>query len=212
MSDKNLINELVSNHSKIDPIASIKMRFFKWILICGLCLGAGISMLGLREDWTTLFASPILLIQNFFILAGIFVAGIFAIKLSVPDTTNKKSGISLLYILAGLWTLILFSIGLLNHASLDELSKFGFGCIRDIVIIGIIPGVTLFAYIRQGVVLEQKLAGVMSMIAAFGIGAFGVQYTCHNDGALHILVWHFLPILILGGTGVMIGKKFIKKL
>ena len=212
MNDKKLIDELVSNHSKVEPITSLKVRFLKWLIICALCLSAGISILGLREDWTTLFTTPIFLIQNLFILIGILIAGIFAIKLSVPNLTTKKSGTKFLYIFGSLWAIILFSVGILNHTSLDELAKFGFGCIRDIVIIGLIPGVALFIFIRQGVVLERKLVGITSMIAAFGIGAFGVQYTCHNDGALHILVWHFLPLIILGGSGVMIGKKLIKKL
>ena len=212
MNDKNLIDELVSNHSKVKPTASIKARCIKWFLVCLLCLSSGISMLGLREDWTRLFTSPILLIQNVFILIGIVIAGVLAIKLSVPSATTKRSGIKFLYILGGLWAVILFSLGILNHASFDELAKLGFGCVRDIVVIGFVPGAALFIFIRQGIVLERKLVGVIGMVASFGIGVFGVQYTCHNDGALHILVWHFLPLIVLGGSGVVIGKKNLEKL
>ncbi len=212
MSDKKLIDDLVSEHTKVEQVASVRIRFTKWLIICALCLSAGISMLGLREDWMTLFSTPILLAQNIFILIGILIVGVFSIKLSVPSVSNKKKGTALLFVLAGLWALILFSIGILNNTTLEELRKLGFGCIQNIIVIGLIPGVALFILIRQGIVLERKLAGGIGMTAAFGIGAYGVQFTCHNDGALHILIWHFLPLIILGVSGVFLGKKFITKL
>lgn len=212
MKDNNLIDELVADHKRVKSVPSIKVRFFTWAFICFLCLATGVSLLGLREDWEILFQHPLLLTQNITILLGVFVSGALGIRLSQPGGTSKKKVKKVLYGLSIIWILILLGIGTLSNASLDELGQFGFGCIKDILIIGGIPGIALFFFIQQGIVMERKITGFIAMVASFGLGAYGVQFTCHNDGALHILVWHFFPLILLGCSGVFFGQFFLKKL
>lgn len=212
MSDKNLIDQLVSEHKEIKSAPSVLSRYILWVVVSALCLAAGVSMLGIREDWASIFTSPLLLLQNIIILVGILLAGFIAVKLSIPGDMPKQQPRKFLISFAVVWALILFFIGLINHAGFEQFFKFGFGCILDIIVIGIIPGVALLIFISQGVVLERRLAGVLGMSAAFGVGAYGVQFTCHSDDAIHIFLWHFIPVIILAWCGTLIGKKFINKL
>jgi hypothetical protein len=212
MSENDFINKLASEHSKVERSPSTGSRFFKWLLICLFSLSIGISTLGLREDWTTLFNSPILLIQNLFIFISFIMSGLVAIKLSTPGAIKGKRGKTFIYLVISIWSLILICLGLFNGAEISNFTKVGFSCIKDIIIIGIIPGMALFFFILQGVLLKRSLASFLAMLSAFGLGAFGVQFTCHNDDPIHIFMWHFLPLILLSFLGMLIGKKVVKKL
>ena len=207
-----IINDLVNDHKEVQKTPSFAKRFVSWLLICLLCCGAGVSLVGLREDWMILWQKPGLLLQNIFILVGIIISGAFAIKLSTPGEVKQKKNERLLYILSGSWALVLFFIGLTEGGSLAEIKNIALLCGVDILVIGLIPGIALFFFMSQGVILNRKLAAVTGVVASLGVGAFAVQYTCHNDDPIHVLVWHFLPLVILVLIGGKFGKKFFKKL
>ena len=211
MKENDLIEQLVRNHQKVTPVEPIRSRFFKWLIISVICLSVGISTLGLREDWQILFTNPLLLIQNVFIFLSVIMTGFFSIKLSQPGEVFKTKTKPLIIIITNLWLLILLAIGLVNDFNMQEFSKIKLGCVKDILILGIIPGAILFILMLKGVILKNKIAGLFAFITAFSLGAWGVQYTCHNDDPIHILLWHFIPVLLLGMIGITFGNKFIKK-
>lgn len=212
MTENDFINKLTSEHTEVKKAPSIAARFLKWMIICIFSLSVGVASLGLREDWQILFNSPVLLVQNLFILFSFIMTGFVAIKLSSPGALKHGSDKKLIYAVIAIWSLILITLGLLNGAEISNFKKIGLSCIRDIVVIGLIPGVALFFFILQGIVLKRSIAGFMAMLSAFALGTYGVQFTCHNDDAIHIFIWHFLPLISLSALGILIGRRFIKKI
>jgi hypothetical protein len=47
------------------------------------------------------------------------------------------------------------------------------------------------------------------MLAAVGMSALahaGTRFVCHNDGALHVLLWHCSFVLLVGAAGILVGR------
>lgn len=207
--DEKLIESLVADHQARKPIPSRSLTFFKWALIVILCLAVGISGLGLREDWRILFSQWSLLLQNLFILFSFFFSAWLVLGLGRPGIELKRKSFIFLSLFILCWSVLLILIGVSEGYSLAQFRRFSPSCIRDILIIGVIPGMALFFLLRSGVYTQRFLSGVLGIGAALGVGAWGVQFTCHNDDPIHILLWHFLPLLVLASLGLWVGKKFL---
>ena len=93
MKDNDLINDLVNDHKEIQKSPSSTKLMVAWFFICLLCLAAGVSFLGLREDWEILIKTPTLLLQNIFIFIGVIISGFFSIKLSTPGEIKQENTI-----------------------------------------------------------------------------------------------------------------------
>lgn len=212
METKNLIQKLSNDHKKVKPVESVPVQFLKWILISILCLLAGIGTLGLREDWQFLFKTPLLLLQNILLLISFISVGFCALNLARPGRlTIKIITLSLLTPII-MWGAVLLIMILTDSYQPQKAFKISFGCIKDILIIGMLPGAALFFFISRGVILKRFLSGLMSTLAFLMIGAWAVQFTCHNDDPLHIVIWHFLPIIVLALIGASIYLSLSKKL
>jgi hypothetical protein len=203
MNTDDLIEKLANEPRNTEDF-SPKKSFLIWLLICAFCLLAGISSLGLREDWMLLIDSPLLLLQNLMILLGFVSLGYISLMLSVPGNINTKKAKLFISIPIVVWLLCLLLIFANSNYDPTTALKIGFGCVSDIIIIGVLPGAALFFFLAKGMVLSKWITGLVASVSVLMLGAWAVQYTCHNDSAVHILLWHFLPMLIgsLIGAGI----------
>jgi len=64
--------------------------------------------------------------------------------------------------------------------------------------------------LRKAAPLNLEKTGMLSVLSVGALGAFGTQFICTIDSPLHFLLWHFIPVLIIGLLGVFLGKLFLK--
>lgn len=210
MDNNDLIDKLAKEGSntrkKFNPVSS----FCKWIVITLVSVIGGSLSLGIRGDWLKIFREPSLLLQNFVLLFGFIVTGYAAFKLSTPGQMKRKKVIALLVTLFLFWGVAILSM--YSGDGVGGAPSFSFGCIRDILIIGGIPGAALLMFLFHGVILERVITGLVASVALLCVGAWAVQFTCHNDHPFHIFVSHFLPMIVCSAAGAGIFLKFHKKL
>jgi hypothetical protein len=70
-------------------------------------------------------------------------------------------------------------------------------------------GILMFA-VRRGVVTRPALAGAATGILAGALGGVAYAIACKNDGAMFVLVWYGLAILVVGSIGAGIGWKYLR--
>lgn len=85
----------------------------------------------------------------------------------------------------------------------------GLNCIRDIVVLGLLPGALLFFMIKKAAPLGLGKVGAFAALSVAALGAVGTQFICTNDDPLHALIWHYVPVLLLGWLGVVIGRRLL---
>ncbi len=209
MREIDLIEKLSSELRPVQPVESVAKRLLKWLGISILCISAGISLSGLREDWQLVFRSPVLLFQNVAILLGIITSAAAALLLSVPGNEKTKATKFLVIVPVVIWVLILM-FGIFEEREFHP--GMGVSCATDIFLFGILPGLLLFFLVRKGAALLRGYAGFLVLLASAGTGAWALQFTCHNDEPAHILLWHFFPMVVLSTLGILVGRKFLRRI
>lgn len=170
------------------------------------CLATGVVVYGLRSDLETTMQNPTFYLQTLFLLALAGLSAFSAFVLSIPD--RKKPGLDIVPLVTlVLWVGVILVSGF--HSE-HFASGMGLSCAREIFVLGFLPGILLFIMIRQAAPLQLGKVGAFCALSVAGLGALGTQFICREDNALHVLVWHYTPVLLLGGFGILLGRVFFK--
>ena len=214
MTDKNtdnLIDSLADDLKPSPPLSSPVKRSFTWLLASLLCIGAGISLIGLRSDLAAFVMDPIFMLETVATLIIAAVAVIGAFVLSIPGSNQGPlvrwlvgAPIAIWLIqISGRW---IFSEEVAPHYFFWK----GYVCSTEILALGILPGVMLYLMIRQAAPVKLGWTGALAAVAVTAMSAFAVQFTCSLNDPLHLLAWHVMPIFAIGAAGVWIGQKLLR--
>lgn len=209
MKTDDLISKLSAELKPIQTIENPYIRFIKWLLASAFIVASGIALMGVREDWRIVFNSPALLAQNIIIFLNVIGSATAALVLSVPGNEKKTSTRLIILFPILMWTLLLV-IEIFFTPNFHPGN--GFHCIADILLFGALPTLFLFYLVQRGAALKRGYAGLFILMSSAAMGAWAIQFTCHNDHPAHIFLWHYLPTLLLGLIGVKLGKRFIKRI
>src|SRR5712692_7326150 len=211
MTDE-LIRQIARGVTPVRILPSTPRRFLSWFGAAILSVATGVVLIGLRPDvlrgTTTLqFA------LNCVVILLITVLSVVAASMkSIPDTT--RSVLVLIPPLSAvfIWLVLLATQGRLVFATGPHhySAGHGFGCIRDILVLGAIPGAFLFFLVRRAAPVALGWSGLLVMLTLASIGALGLQFTCTNDDPLHLFAWHFLPVLVIAVSGIVLGRRLLR--
>jgi hypothetical protein len=206
MSD-NLIENLAKD---LEPVRGGSQRLppsLRWFAVTILCVGTGVSLLGLRSD----IISAIYSISFWLQLSLIVLLSISAISaafiLSIPGHDKTKIVPWLVGAPLSMWFLQ-FLVGI----SWDNLSTpwQGYFCSTEILALGILPGAFLIFLIRKSAPTNLGLTGTFGMIGTAAAAAVGTHFTCSLQEPMHLMLFHFAPILVIGAVGILIGKRLLR--
>ena len=206
MKTEDLISSLSEKNTPAPEIRPPFARFVLWLLAALFSVGAGIAVFGLRHDHGDLLSDPVHIAQSIFSMLLAASSALSAFFLSVPDrsrrwTTVVPAGGAFLWLIA-----IVVSLYGTEHAD----GGLGFSCVRDILVLAAPPGLVLFIMLRRAAPLRPGKVSLFAALAVAALGALGTQFICTNDDPLHILIWHYVPVFVVGWFGVALGHKILK--
>ncbi|MFP5387075.1 MAG: NrsF family protein [Bacteriovoracia bacterium] len=203
-----LIHSLSSELTPVTPVKSPGKTLFICFVISVLSLIGAIFIMGVRENLQSVAPRVLFWLQNvsLFIVA---VSGIInACLMSIPGRGPGMILRTVPFIAFFVW----FALILPSLISVESQMGRGLLCVADLLFIGAAPLVVLFKVMRKGAVLERGKAGVTGLLGVAALGALGSQFVCSSESPMHLIVWHFLPVLFLGTLGFIVGNKFFKKI
>lgn len=208
MKSKELIHSLTAN---LKPVKILKYGFKEYsvVLIAGLfSVLTGVAITGIRADLQNVALTSSFITQSIALLLLAILSTISAMQMSIPSlkkSVSQKIVISTLLF----WTVTIIYL-LLNSNS--PFAGWGFSCASEIVINSIIPSATIFFITRKSAILDRSSVGWLTLTAGAAYGALATQLSCGMSDPFHLLIWHALPVFVVGFIGISIGKLFIKKL
>lgn len=208
-----LINKL---SSEIKPVKSMPNPIF-WVMGLFLVLGFYAIILqmvsGLRSDLVLQlgrFSFTAELILVFLLLLSSLVA---AVLVMYPDSYQKSP---LLKLPVGFFvlTLVFLTAQLFMMPNvlmvIPEVISHKMECTICIGTIALIPSALLFVALRQGATTHPLQAGLFVVLAASSLGYLFLRLYEPVDSVAHVLIWHYLPMIVFALFGVLLGKAILK--
>jgi hypothetical protein len=215
MDTSKLIDNLTQDLQPVKPLwAPIKRAILMSILALVFVTGMIALLGGPRADWLNVATNPLLISGDILMLAAGFMSCVAAFTLAVPDTKIRKPVIMLL----GAATVIWIGICLYAAASLTpqaiqaEITDIGksSACVKALIFMSILPLVVSFFMAARAVPIWRGWTGYALTLSMASFGAFGMRFFCPSDSYAHLLLWHFMPVVILSVVGGLVGRIILR--
>ena len=188
-----LLAPLSTNLRPVVPVPLPGTQLRRWGAVGGVALIATIAM-GVRHDWATaMVAWPV--VGHTALLALVAGSGAWAaIRLATPGEALPR---------AAAWPVVFGVIWLawmaadVGLAGASSAVDFGWRCIARAVIGAAVPGAILLFIVRKAMPLMATPAAVALAASTAAIGGLAAEWMCPNMAAMHMLVWHATPVLVV---------------
>jgi len=204
-----LIAELARDPPGVKPASHPYMLSLKLIGVAGLYLAALLGVSGARPDWTQAVTQPLFVAEIVLLVLVFMTATLSATLLSFPDGFQRRSTI-----FAPAWVFALFLVVIALAWQADSppaaLPKHDIECTICIVLLAILPALWTLYGMRKLATTQVHWAGGIAMLSAFSVGALWLRLEEANDSMMHVVEWHYLPMLAFGLVGLWLGGRLLK--
>ena len=188
------------------PLPGAQLR--RWGLIGGAAL-LGTIVMGIRHDWAAaMVAWPV--IGHTVVLAAVAGSGAWAaIRLATPGEALPRA--AAWPIAFGVIWLAWMGVDIAVAGASGTLSQPGFGwrCIVRGVIGAAVPGAVLLVMVRRAMPLMARPAAVALAASTAAAGGLAAEWMCPNMAAMHMLVWHAAPVLVVVVAATILGRALV---
>jgi hypothetical protein len=85
-----------------------------------------------------------------------------------------------------------------------------FECTASIALFSLLPAIWTFFEMRKFASTHYHLAGGIALLFAFSTGAIWLRLYETNDSIMHVVEWHYLPMIAFGIVGLWLGRIILK--
>lgn len=208
MRTEDLIVKLAHEGGPWRPLAPVRVRTTRWLLLAAASSGLAILVIGARPDiFLSLQRLDYLSLAAVTVTAGILAAS-SAMRLSVPGAERTPLWRSLAVALAVCWALLLaVRLGIAGAAwpRLEALPNH-WACVAEIVGLSIVSGGAFVVMLRRAAPLRPRWSIGLAALASAAISATAVQIICPIDDPAHHLLSHVTPVVLVIAFGVLGGR------
>ncbi len=204
-----LVASLAQEATAVQPAPHPFALSLRWIIAAAIYLAVSLILSGLRPDLLAKFHSPWFAAEVAALLGIIIVTALSAALLAFPDLHQKRA-----LALAPAWMAVLFLAILFFAWHADSppaaLPVHSFECTLGITLMALLPAVWTFYAMRKYASTHYRLAGSVALLSAFSVGALWLRLHEATDSVVHVIGWHYLPMLVIGIIGLWLGKRLLK--
>lgn len=198
-----------------DEAARSKVAHSPWRLFAGWVAGASLYVLllvliyGLRPDFLPALGSYFFIAELIVLSLVVVCCGLYVVILSYPDMYQAPA-----LVFAPLFPLVGF-MGFIIYRALGEdgstpLPPDGIECLLCISLFSVLPACVLFCFLRRQATTHIYAAGAVALMAAFALGALALRLSEPTDSMMHLLRWHYIPMLASSVVGLVMGRIILK--
>ena len=204
-----LIASLAQEATPIKPAAHPFVLFAQWMGGATAYVAVTLLFSGLRPDLLTRLHSPLYLLELILLLSIIATASLSAALLVFPDMHQKRRmAFSPALMLALLAALVFVSWQADSPPSPPP--EHSIECTLYIAFLSLLPAAWMFYSMRKFASTHHYLAGSIALLASFSMGALSLRLYEQTDSILHVMQWHYLPMIAVSLVGLWLGKTLLK--
>jgi hypothetical protein len=204
-----LVDSLARDAAPVKPAPHPLMLSIRWVAAAAAYLVVSLWLSGLRPDLMQKFHEP-WFCAEVACRALIFIAtALSAAVLACPDLHQmQKAALAPAALFALFVAIILFAWR--ANVPPAPLPVHSFECTAGITLVALLPATWTFFSMRKLASTHSRWAGSIALLSAFSVGALWLRLHESNDSIIHVIQWHYLPMLGIGLIGWWLGKTLLK--
>lgn len=205
----NLIATLAQDAQPVKSAAHPFVLCVKWIAASLGYLVVALAVSGLRPDWADrLHAAPFAM--EIAALFAVFASTMLATALlAFPDQHQKGRLLFAPPLAFSLFALTMY-FAWRQDVPPAPLPVHSVECTLGITMMALLPSLWMLYLMRNYASTRGRLAGCNALLASFSIGALWLRLHEVNDSIVHVIEWHYLPMLAIGVIGLWLGGRLLK--
>lgn len=204
-----LIDRLAQDTAAVKPAPHPYMLSLKWMGGAVAYLFLSLMLSGLRTDLMLKLHEPWFVAEIAALVCIFVTTSLSAALLSFPDMHQMRRVAFAPVITFALFVLVMF-LAWLADSPPAPLPVHSFECTVSIALFSLLPAVWTFFEIRKFASTHYHWAGCIALLFAFSIGAIWLRLYEINDSIIHVIQWHYLPIIAFGIVGLWLGKVMLR--
>lgn len=204
-----LITQLAQEAEAVTPAPHPFRLAGLWLLAALVYLVVTLAASGLRPDLAHSLQQPWLLAELAALLAVLVASALASAVLAFPDLHQKRGWVMAAgAAFVGLWGVI--ALAWLADTPPAPLPEHSYQCTLSITAMTLLPAFITFYVMRRYACTQPQLAGSVALLFAFSVGALWLRLHEVNDSVWHVIVWHYLPMLLISALGWSLGRRLLK--
>jgi hypothetical protein len=204
-STDHMIRALAARATPVTPLPTPGRRTaYSLALSLALVTCAAVAA-GLRADLAGRLDDAAFLLRALVLVAGAAASSYAALTVAVPGAQHGRH-IARLALFASFGAIVMGAsacptlCSIVSSTALGPAAGAGSGakCVRDILVGAGLAAVPLGAMLRRSrVVVMPREQHVAAACACALVADVASRFMCRNDGAIHLVVWHALPVIVV---------------
>jgi hypothetical protein len=206
---EDLVISLAQDDSPSPPASPPILLSLRWLAGAGAYLAASLWISGVRPDLMHAFHNPLFDAEIAALALILVTTALSAAVLAFPDLHQMRRTALLPAVPFTLLVIILF-IAWRADVPPAPLPVHSFECTVSITLFSLLPAAWTFYSMRRFASTHARWAGSIALLSAFSVGALWLRLHELNDSIVHVVEWHYLPMLGIGLIGWWLGKIVLK--
>lgn len=206
---ESLIGQLAQEGGAVKPALHPLKLGLQWMALSAAYLLVLLLVSGVRNELAVAFENPWFAIEVALLVAMYIATSVSAALLSFPDVYQMRRAVWMPLAVFGVFACVLF-MAWRGDVPPAPLPIHGIECTLAILMVALLPGAGLLYAMRQLASTHYQSAGSIALLHAFSVGALWLRLQENNDSILHVLQWHYLPMIGFGILGLWVGKLILK--
>jgi hypothetical protein len=204
-----LITKLAQDTAAVKRAPHPFLLSIEWMVVAAFYLAVSLIISGARHDLLPKLQDP-WFAAEISALVGIFIStSLSAALLSYPDLHQKRQIAFAPIATFALFVLVMFLAWRADNPP-APLPVHSFECTLSITLLSLLPAAWTFYVMRKFASTHTHWAGGIAFLFAFSIGALWLRLYEQNDSIMHVVHWHYLPMIGFGIIGMWLGKAVLK--
>lgn len=203
------IASLVADAKSVRPAPSPLRLWLNWMAIALVYIVISLLVLGVRADVMERLHSAMFIAEMGVLIAIVSSTALSASLLAYPDIYQHSR-----WTLTPVFMFVIF-VGVIVLAWQADnppspLPVHSYQCSLTIAMLALLPAAWMFYSMRQLASTHRHLAGIVVMLSAFSTGAIILRLSEQTNSIIHVIEWHYLPMIGVASVGVWLGKVLLK--
>ena len=199
--------------SELVPVRRLWSPWRRLALWIGLALGtvALAAVVGLRHDLGAQLDRSHFVATLAILLAGAGLGATVALLAAVPGRIGRREARG---VAAGLLVMAVTVALLGDSETVPSPRTFvatGLQCFACVALFGIVPWLALYRAAGRAAPIDAATTGLCIGAAALLVGAAAVRVACPVDDAVHLAVWHGLPVAVWTVASMAVGAATLER-